>query len=324
MKRLRIPVLPLDLEHRFPELYTRMLQHFKETDEDPDFDTFAFLRAGEWYKFRLNMRYDDMPENCGVVAPKGRSDDLVDAYLKAPPPGAIQPGEIMPMDLLVLPNQYPPFDPTQNHRKEAVAQGKHIICRAKQLTVTVDKRTLNRYDKLKLWHIHNIEGEGKYRFFHVSTDTSSLTFEMYSPRPGGLALFKNKREVILALRSLSFKDSQVVLSPKTADYVRKNPVDFKLEVPTSAEEDLLDVHLSLGIEDTVPIARAPIQDKGPVNLSCNPGTYSVRIFTRYGRYDVVGKITVRADDKGQIVHTLPLNEAEQKQWDDFKPKSILR
>jgi hypothetical protein len=148
VRRVRIPVLP-ELLDSFGEYYPELAGKYKKYNY-----IYAYLICGEWYRAKIYMRNEDISGQYRDIYSSVGSDDghgrFLLAYFKTPAPGIVKQGQILPIDLLVVPDLYPPFNPMSDYRKEKIARGEHIIPRRKYMIPRFEADALRYKAKLLL------------------------------------------------------------------------------------------------------------------------------------------------------------------------------
>jgi hypothetical protein len=120
VKRIRIPVLSGKMDHYMPELSRKL-------KEEAGRNFYAF-RAGEWYRVKMWIRNEDLKGQYRnrYQEYRDQNGEWLFAYFKAPPPDVVKPGQILPVDLLVVPYLFPPFYPTSGYERAQIEKGEHI------------------------------------------------------------------------------------------------------------------------------------------------------------------------------------------------------
>jgi hypothetical protein len=317
-RTFRVPILPSDYKEEYPRRAKAMdaagmgLRHL--------------LRCGEWYRARVFLKYEDLPRQLHVVPEPRREGEYFSAYFQVPDAKQVKPGEIASVDLLVLPRMRPPFHPTQGFSAERIAKGEHVKPICKPIKVHLDREL--DLSRLELWHIHNVRTAGYYQV-HKVAGGETVRLQVFDTAPGGITLvrrtiFGRGRDVILTVREIDFEADAVYL-PEAADYATSESVSFEVDLSQYAQAQGLDryrAHLAIGLKDAAPIAMVLTDDSGPTQFKSNPGTYYVQMHHNDGPYDIPGKVVVAANSGGRTVSLVPLSEAEQKEWEEFKPKSL--
>ena len=120
VKRIRIPVLSGKMDHYMPELSRKLKEEAGRN--------FYALRAGEWYCVKMWIRNEDLKGQYRnrYQEYRDQNGEWLFAYFKAPSLEAVKPGQILPVDLLVVPYLFPPFHPKSEYRRAQIEKGEHI------------------------------------------------------------------------------------------------------------------------------------------------------------------------------------------------------
>jgi hypothetical protein len=120
VKRIRIPVLSGNMDQYMPELSRKLKEDVGSN--------YSALRAGEWYCVKMWIRDEDLEGQYRNRYQEYRdpNGEWLFAYFKAPPLAAVKPGQILPVDLLVVPYLFPPFQPKSEYRRAQIEKGEHI------------------------------------------------------------------------------------------------------------------------------------------------------------------------------------------------------
>jgi hypothetical protein len=120
VKRIRIPVLSGNMDHYMPELSRKL--------KEGAGSNYSALRAGEWYSVKMWIRNEDLKGQYRNPYQEYRDQngEWLFAYFKIPSLDAVKPGQILPVDLLVVPYLFPPFQPKSEYRRAQIEKGEHI------------------------------------------------------------------------------------------------------------------------------------------------------------------------------------------------------
>ncbi|OVE78280.1 hypothetical protein BVX99_00335 [bacterium F16] len=299
------------------------------------------------------MLFDDMTPTDQRRYRSGSADGMyVHTYFRTPEITEVLPGQIQPIDLLVVPGQTPPFHATHSYREKEVAKGKHLVVNQKFIEVQVTDFALEHGHSLYLLAFNDIRSQGLRSAYNVEPG-KLVDLKIWSTRPGGFILSKrgpraDQIDVLFAVTDIDY-NSSVIRIPEDADYITKNPRSFTLDVanlsagirvdevdlgdgdkkliPVAPEDPLnapSEVRLTSKVSGTTPIAIGKVKN-GRTALSCNPGTYYVKILTRmfymYPKkgqsFDLLGKVVISEDTSGDV-SIVPLSDEEKEEWDSFE------
>lgn len=306
VRRISVPVLPVDFPRRFPELAENedLIKLYRSS-----------LRAGEWYRFVVHG---------GGISSSGTPQGKVIrrlTFIRMPDAEDLELGKVIVINHVFRKNEddHPPKNFTNWYTKEDIAKGLHLKETFIDVNVNVNPELFSKESKLRAVYCHNIPSRGFLNSDILSRKQLSCTYRVSQVRRGGIFLAKVDDDVVtipMAVRNIK-KGQTDVSFPDDADYVLKNPVSCRVAIPPDLKEILgtaFDSYLHIGINDGAPVAMGKPEDGGQsVEFKVNEGEFYIR-FLKTPELICPGKVVIC---KGHPEVTIkPLSVAEKAKWEE--------